>query len=109
MAAAAVSGRDTMSRCIVAAESDATMPNTSDAFIEVAAFIRRQYAAEDAGAFRHDGIGLPDATVASPATHAAAPPLLLKLCTLLLEAEAPVTAVNEFSKHTNWIRLRLTP
>ena len=62
MAAAAVSGRDTMSRCIVANESDATMPNTSDAFIEVAAFIRRQYAAEDAGAFRHDGIGLPDAS-----------------------------------------------
>ena len=43
MAAAAVSGRDTMSRCIVANESNATMPNTSDAFIEVAAFIRRQY------------------------------------------------------------------
>ena len=58
IAAAAVSGRDTMSRCDVANESDATISNTSDAFVEAAAFIRRQYAAEDAGAFSHDGTGL---------------------------------------------------
>ena len=62
IAAAAVSGRDTMSRCVVANESDPIMQDTSDAFIEVAAFIRRQYDAEDAGAFSHDGTGLPDAS-----------------------------------------------
>ena len=42
-------------------ESDATMLDTSDPFIQVAAFIRRHYAAEDAGASGQAAIGLPDA------------------------------------------------
>ena len=60
--AAAVSGCDTMTRCVIANESDATMPDTSDPFIQVTAFIRRHYAAEDAAPSGHAAIGLPDAS-----------------------------------------------
>ena len=60
--AAAVSGCDTMTRCVIANESDATMPDTFDPFIQVAAFVRRHYAAEDAGPSGRAAIGLPDAS-----------------------------------------------